>query len=335
MNIIAQLKNALFVVIGVIVFSNLSGCSKYDYLETDTFASTIPITELTFDNEKKAVYNDSNMRFVEGFFTKDSTILGYKLEFQKDVKYRILVTGINVELFSAKLYNQDSLYKTTAQTVDVGKTRVAIFVDNRKTNNYYLILEYQIPVNQLRQKYSVIIEELYTKKIVWQDREWICNGDWEINDSNQLVYKGFESLTNKWLRTYIKPEALHSMETEFSVTDSMQNSSIGFAFYAGRETLPILELPKKCLLMKMNAKNSEMWEIDLFKKKSITINPFTQGIKSHSNVSVNLASNLEFVVDQTKVFDSAYSTTKDSAFFYIMVEDAGFDTITFRNFSLY
>ena len=308
----------------------LSACKKDSDVQPKTNINT-PVTKtpgkntyknLRLDSIKRAYYNNDGNRYETNMFRTDSTEFNYNIIVEKDKKYRVLLYGIYAENITLELYRNGSVIQTGVQA-NVGLTAKYFVYTGGAQDTLQIKLKTSDPT-LYNQPFFLTFEEINTYTIYWKGHQWLCDGDWEVSTSQQLVFKGYHSGFSKWIKLADSSLTDYSAKISFTSTGTLTNF-IGIAANASDSIFDMINLPAIGSQFKIDQQNNwELWSIAMGNGEGIgrQTGNFTDNIKSGGNtIGCTIdANNNAFFVNNTLISTASKYTGNTNAF-YITVED--------------
>ncbi len=185
----------------------------------------------------------------------------------------------------------------------------------------------------LGQEFFLTFEEMGTYQITWNGYTWLCDGDWEVNESGYLVVKGYKSGFSKWAQLLDTTLTDFHAEFDFETSEGTLPTFIGMAVNANSEIFDMINLPKICRQFKISgAQNWELWTINIENGGGIgrdlgfLPSPLVSGVNTLSASCI--ADSAEWKVNQSVV--TKKETTTGFHGFYLTFEDLERDSVVFR-----
>lgn len=309
---------------------------EYDSIDDPHFDENFIHAEvITLHSQKKALYDSAGNRYVSKVFTQEEFSHTFEMYLESGIEYRVLVTGINGELLEMNLY--DGQYTGVAEGIqaDVGNTREILNFTCNVTGTFYLLLEYDMPLNELSIDYKLSIEEVGTYFVSWKNKMWQCDGDWEVNESGNLQFIGYESFYNKWVRICEPLDSSSGIELTFLYPNMESSNFIGVMANSSTEIFNVINLPEigEQLKLKVNGE-WEYWSIDINGSGVSRQVGTSTLVKSLENkILLTVADNqLKYSINDSSIVTVGSGNMYSC--YYITVEDTERDTLIFKDFAI-
>lgn len=317
----------------VITTALLISCKK----EIETPQETEKITNITIDGEKKAHFNKSDQRYETETFDPQNQSFFYSFQPTESITYRILIYGLNMAEIDLRLTKNGQLVDTGAQA-NVAFT--SKFISYQATNEDEVIIEIEnLSDDNIGKSFILTVEEIGTYVLSWKGYDWLCDGDWEVNELDQMVFKGNGSGFTKWIRLLEPIDSSYSATTTFSWLDTGDLDFVGMTVEASDEIDLMTNLPNVARQFKTNNEDWELWSIDLGNNGGI--NREVDEVQ-HTSDDFIVTHTLSAKIDSSTIsfdFNTNNTTTTPGTsshkdYFYITVEEVNYTQKTFRSFEI-
>lgn len=286
---------------------------------------------------KKAYYNPDSNRYETDIFSSNHNEFNYSLETTSGNKYRILVYGVSMSDVKVELRDDQENILKIGEQANVAYSAKYLVFEAATGINYHIHIEASNP-SLFGQNFYLTFEEIGTYFLSWKGKNWLCDGDWEINSNNQLVHIGHNSGFSKWAKIADESYKDCTISLEFDVPNAGLSDFLGIAVNAGDDIFNMINLPSVARQFKI--KNLNYWEfqtIDIGNNGGIGRNTgyFSQVLNTGSNqLDCNIQSDsLRYKINGAQVY-SAFNDLYGVHKVYITVEDIGTDSLFLNNFTI-
>lgn len=290
---------------------------------------------LEIDEIKRAYYDSYQRRYETNEFSIDNSIFKYLITIEAGVKYRVMLYGNYMGSVDLKLLSLNNDTVLIGEQANVGHTAEYFLWDAQKNDTLVIEISANDP-SVYNQPYYLSFEEIGTYQLNWKGYNWLCDGDWEVNSDDQLVYFGYKSGFTKWAKLLDQNITSYHVELEFFSKDGFLDNFIGMAVYASDNIFYMINLPEISTQFKINGINAwELWGINMGNKGiGREIGNFENSFLAGKNILsafVNVDS-LSFLVNQEVAIEGPVNSNFYNGF-YITYEDFDSDSTRFTNIS--
>lgn len=247
-----------------IVSSLVISCKKDNTVDinpepTSSYHFSVPITKtLKLDAVKKAHYNGEGNRYESEKFTSINKEFNYLIGVEKGKEYRIQVYGLYMEYVDLFLLSETETLQT-GQQADVGLS--SKYIAFTATKNDSLVIQVKAQNESSNdQTFYLSFEEMNSYTISWKGHTWLANGDWEVNKKDQLIFKGYHSGVNKWIKLSDSSFTFYDAELDIEMEHYLEDF-VGLA--NGNDNLNVLRnLPHGTQFKVSHSNEWECWTMN-------------------------------------------------------------------------
>ena len=292
------------------------------------------LTILQLDQTKKAYYNSQNERYLENSFSSDTSEYFYGVIIEPNKKYRILLYGFYLQDVDFSLNDIDTNLIANGEQADVGLTSKYLIYEATKADTLIISLSSDNNDN-FGKTFYLAFEEIGTYELEWQNKTWICDGDWTVDDKDKLIFKGYGSGFSKWIM--LKDQNLNQFtaEIEFDAVSTTLETFIGYSFSSSTEIFDMINLPQTGRQFKISGNNNwEFWTINMNKGIGRETGTFANTIQAGTNsIKIKNLSTISCFVNDSLAYQPSDCNTGFNEF-YITIEDKDVNEFTFTKFEI-
>ncbi len=325
----------IILLISIIIFAISCKKDTDDTKQTATSNSTYT-KNLKLDNNKRAYYNSDNNRYETNYISSDTSSFNYSINVEPGKKYRILIYGFYMKNVDLDLFDKsDVLIKSGAQA-NVGNTAKYMVYESSINDTLFINIKSDSTFNNA---FFLSFEEVNTYEIYWKNHSWSCDGDWEVNSQDQLIFKSYHSGFTKWIK--LNDSTLHNYtcDISFDANNGTLNNFLGLAVRSSDIIHDMTNLPEVSKQFKLNNHNIwELWHINIGTGGGIGRE--TGYLANYFNTTNNIITSnihndsLSFSVNNELAI-KAFASPIGHDLFYITSEDFGNDSVVITDIRFY
>jgi len=287
-------------------------------------------------NQNSYMAEDGTRFYTKAFTSKNDTNL-YRLKVNKGEKYHLYciqpdlkyTPGIKMVLFNTD--NDTISYSRN----DTGRSE--LFFTSSYTGEVNLTVYLQSNYNETL-SYNLYFESNKTLALKFLNLNWQTAGDWRIVNSQTLEFKGYDSREYRWIRLYL-PVA-DNVSVQFRIKSSGKKTLPSFGFIVNGSSELMYwgdyqeELPQKGEFL--NIVDNEGYKVLHLNGSGIGFNYGTFSlpiIDMNGGVNIWLKPTNSYGTVLINNVEAGNLPAAIMNYFYLVIEDTGFDTVTFENIS--
>jgi len=274
-----------------------------------------------------------NHYYTHIFTHKNDTDL-YELKIKEGVKYRMICVQPDLMSTNIKMELKNSKGKLLYYSVNSeGKTEMVFAPDNDE--NLYLSVTLNNETSESL-KYNLYFEECKPAEFNFMNYNWGASGNWKAINSQTLEFTGSDTREFRWIRLYsIIPDNVNMSFTMKSATKT-ELPSFGF-IQSGSTELKDGGVYREELPMLGYFYNIIDIETSKITRFSTTTETYEDGTMNIPNIDIKSGININTGYSGTSINNILLwkgFNLASKKIVYLVIEDKGFDKITFENFKL-
>lgn len=290
---------------------------------------------LEISQGQNSYIGETGNHFYANTFSQNNDTNLYKLKIKADVKYHMMCTqpGIPNTIIKMELLNSKRETISNSESKD-GKPEI-FFLPAIEEDLYLSVTLNHAPNEPL--SYNLYFEECKPAEFSFMNYNWGASGNWKTINSQTLEFTGSDTREFRWIRlNSIFPDNLDVSFTLKSTTKT-KLPSCGVIFSGSSElfySTPYREeLPQKGIFFNLNDIGS--YSIQHLDKTAWTNIPGMMSIpgldiKNGIDITIGHAGTNEKTISINNTILHHFSEASMNKF-YLVIEDKGFDKVTFEN----
>lgn len=288
-------------------------------------------------NQNTYIAEDGNRFYTKVFTSKNDTNL-YRLKVNKGEKYHLYciqpdlkyTPGIKMVLFNTD--NDTISYSRN----DTGKSE--LFFTSSYTGEVNLTVYLNSKYNETL-SYNLYFESNKPLAMRFMNLNWETTGDWRIVNAQTLEFRNYDSREYRWIRLNLPVADNLNVQFRIKSSGKITLPSLGFIVNASSELMYWgdyqEELPQKGEFL--NIVNNEEYKVLHLNGPGIGFNYGTFSlpiIDMNTGVNIWLKPTNSYTTVLVNNVETGNLPAAIANYFYLVIEDIGFETITFENITL-
>lgn len=288
------------------------------------------------------VYSDENQNeYLTVLFDNNTLSHIYGIYMEKNKRYNISISGPDGYSMDFNLLksNKDTLFK--GEYVMEYPPRKYITWTSNVSDTFYISIKYIGDINFHTYEYHLTFEELTTKELMLGNINFLCSGDWFINDRGYLALICHQTSVTKWAK--IQNDSLYNYKFSYDVgqASGRPDNYIGIDCYASKDIFDMYNIPSSGYVFDVMGPAS--WRISYWYAGTgggvgFEYGNFAQNIElgkgSWHNISLTTFGDSIACSGNNEVVKTFRNLSFMDNGLYLTVEDKKQDTIVFRNITL-